>query len=135
LLFTELQSLTDSEQVDQCLLSPVGNKITLYNLTTNVAQTLPFQNRSNIARLALSPNGKILISVDRDGFALIVNMHRKCVLAHFNFRSEVTALEFSPDSLFFFVATGQKCKIFETPTDSKTFAPLTLYKKYNNLHS
>lgn len=113
----------------------MGNKITLFNLTTNVAQTLPLQNRSNIARLCLSPNRKILISVDRDGFALIINMERKVVMAHFNFRAEVTAMSFSPDSRFFFVACGTKCKIFETPDDIKTFSPLILYKKYGNLHS
>jgi periodic tryptophan protein 2 len=113
----------------------VGNKINLFNLTTNIAQTLPFQNRSNIARLCLSPNRKILISIDKDGFALIINMVRKVVMAHFNFRAEVTAMAFSPDSKFFFVACGTKAKIFETPDDIKTFSPLTLYKKYGNLHS
>jgi hypothetical protein len=42
-------------------------------------------------------------------------MEKKVVIAHFNFRDTVTALEFSPDSKFFFVATGMKAKIFETP--------------------
>jgi periodic tryptophan protein 2 len=96
-------------------LSPVGNKINMMNLTTSEAKTLPFQNRSNIQRLCLSPDRKILISVDIDGFSLIVNMEKKVVIAHFNFRDTVTALEFSPDSKFFFVATGMKAKIFETP--------------------
>jgi periodic tryptophan protein 2 len=56
-------------------------------------------------------------------------------MAHFNFKSEVTAMAFSPDSKFFFVACQLKCKIFETPSDIKTFSPLVLYKKYGNLHS
>ena len=118
------------------LLSPVGNKINVNNLTTNISQTLPFQNRSNIARLVLSADQRTLISVDVDGFALIINMLKKVVIAHFNFREPVTALEFSPDNKFFFVATGTKCKIFEAPSVShKTFSPLVLYKKYGNLHS
>jgi periodic tryptophan protein 2 len=96
---------------------------------------MPFQNRSNIARLCLSPDQRTLLSVDVDGFSLIINMVRKVVLAHFNFRESVTALEFSPDSRFFFVATGMKAKIFETPGETKTFSPLVLYKKYGNLHS
>jgi periodic tryptophan protein 2 len=62
-------------------------------------------------------------------------MTKKVVMAHFNFRDAVTAIEFSPDSKFFFVATGLKAKIFETPSDQKTFSPLVLYKKYGNLHS
>ena len=66
---------------------------------------------------------------------MIINMQRKVVMAHFNFRDEVTAMGFSPDSKFFFVACGIKAKIFETPSDIKTFSPLVLYKKYGNLHS
>jgi periodic tryptophan protein 2 len=75
--------------------------------------------------------------VDVDGFALLINMLKRVVIAHFNFRSRVTALEFSPDNRFFIVATGTKVKIFEAPSasDFKTFAPLVLYKKYGNLHS
>ena len=135
MLFSEQQSEIDPDRMDQVLLSPVGNKINMFNLTTNVAQTLPFQNRSNVALLCMSPDKKTLISVDKDGFALIINMHRKVVMAHFNFRDSVTAMAFSPDSKFFFVATGLKAKVFETPSDIKTFSPLVLYKKYANLHS
>lgn len=135
MLFTQQQSETDPDHLDQVLLSPVGNKINLFNLTTNVAQTLPFQNRSNIASMCLSPDRSVLISIDKDGFALIINMSRKVVMAHFNFRDSVTAMAFSPDSRFFFVATGIKCKVFETPSDIKTFSPLVLYKKYANLHT
>lgn len=78
----------------------------------------------------------MLISIDVDGFALIINMTKKVIIAHFNFRDVVTAIAFSPDDRFFFVATGTKCKIFESPSvDTKTFSPLVLYKKYGNLHS
>lgn len=78
----------------------------------------------------------MLVSIDFDGFALIINMVKKVIIAHFNFRDAVTAIAFSPDDRFFFVATGTKCKIFESPSvDTKTFSPLVLYKKYGNLHS
>ena len=136
MIFTEERSRSNADQVDQLLLSPVGNKINVFNLTTNVASTMAFQNRSNVARLVLSPDGRTLISIDVDGFALIINMVKRVVLAHFNFRDTVTAIAFSPDNKFFFVATDTKCKIFESPSiDHKTFSPLVLYKKYGNLHS
>jgi WD40 repeat protein len=77
-----------------------------------------------------------LITVDVDGFALIINYQKQVVIAHFNFRDHVTALTFTPDSKFFAVATGKKLKIFESPdVTHKTFSPLVLYKKYANLHS
>jgi len=78
----------------------------------------------------------MLITVDVDGFALIINYAKSVVIAHFNFRDPVTALTFSPDSKFFAVATGKQFKIFESPSvTQKTFSPLVLYKKYGNLHS
>ena len=84
----------------------------------------------------LSPDGRILISIDVDGFALIINMIKRVVIAHFNFRDQVSAIAFSPDNKFFFVATDTKCKVFESPSiEHKTFSPLVLYKKYGNLHS
>ena len=103
---------------------------------SNVSRTLPFQNRSNVEIVAMAPNRKILITVDVDGYALIVNWKKKVILAHFNFRDVVTALKFSPDSNFFAVACGKRLRIFETPAvDHKTLSPLILYKKYGNLHS
>jgi periodic tryptophan protein 2 len=69
-----------------------------------------------------------LISIDVDGYALIINFVKKVVIAHFNFREPPTAISFSPDSKFFIVATGKKIKIFETPDVShKTFSPLSNY--------
>ena len=84
----------------------------------------------------LSPDGSTLITIDVDGFALIINYTKQVVIAHFNFRDHVTAIQFSPDSKFFAVATGKRLKIFETPPVTfKQFSPMVLYKKYGNLHS
>jgi len=126
----------DGSQEEQLLISPVGNKIGVFDLTNNLSRTLPFQNRSNIEIVAVSPDKKIMITVDVDGFALIINWVKRVILAHFNFRDSVTALKFSPDSKFFAVACGQKFRIFESPlVEHKTLSPLILYKKYGNLHS
>ena len=105
-------------------------------MCSNVSQTLPFQNRSNIARVELSHDGRTLITIDVDGFALVINFIKKVVIAHFNFKGPVTAFGFSPDSKFFLVAVGTKVKIFETPSVThKVYSPMILYKKYANLHS
>lgn len=101
-----------------------------------MSQTLPFQNRSNIARVELSPDGRTLVTIDVDGFALIINFVKRVVIAHFNFKGPVSAFGFSPDSKFFLVATGKKVKIFETPSVThKVYSPMVLYKKYANIHS
>lgn len=101
-----------------------------------MAQTLPFQNRSDIARVELSPDQRTLVTIDCDGFALFINFPKRVVVAHFNFKAPVTAFAFSPDNRFFLVATDRKVKVFETPSvDHKVYSPLILYKKYGNLHS
>ena len=46
------------------LLSPIGNKISQIDLKNNTSQTIPIESRSNIALIEVSPNGKILITVD-----------------------------------------------------------------------
>ena len=53
----------------------------------------------------LSPDNKILLSVDVDGFALIINFEKQVINSRFNFKAPVTACCFSPDSKFFAVAT------------------------------
>ena len=87
--------------------------------------------------IRISPDGKALVTIDVDGFALFINFVKRVVIAHFNFKAKVTAFEFSPDSQFFIVATAnKKVKIFETPsTTHKVYSPLILYKKYANLHT
>jgi periodic tryptophan protein 2 len=47
------------------ILSPVGNRVTEFNLITNKSTTFPFENRKNISRMALSPNATLLITVDQ----------------------------------------------------------------------
>lgn len=92
------------------LLSPVGNRVTVFDLVkyvdaifiqflirdfttishslraslprlcSNSSHTLPFENRTNIKHMALSPNGSLLITVD-DGAALLLN--QACSPFHF----------------------------------------------------
>jgi len=68
--------------MDEILLILIGNTINLMNLTTSISQALPFQNRPYIARLCLSPDRHTLISIDTDGFSLIINLTQKVVVAH-----------------------------------------------------
>ena len=117
------------------LLSPIGNKVTLFDLKNNKSQTLPFECRSNIDKIALSSDGKILILIDIDGYGLIINFRQKVILSHFNFRNPVSAISFSHDNKFFAIACDSRIRIFETPALKKSFAPLSLFKKYNKMHT
>ena len=46
------------------LLSPVGNKITAFDLKNGVTNTLPVESRSNISLIEISTDGKMLLMVD-----------------------------------------------------------------------
>ena len=89
---------------EDLLLSPIGNKITIFDLKNNKSKTLPFETRSNIDKICLSPDNKILIMIDVDGYALIFNFAQRVILSRFNFKGPVTAISFSPDSKFFAAA-------------------------------
>lgn len=107
-----------------CLLSPVGNRVTVFDLFNSKSYTLPFAHRRNIARLALNPQGNLLLSVDQDGRAILTNLARRIVLYHFSLRAEVTALSFAPSGRHFAVGLGRQIEVWHTPsTPDVTQAP------------
>ena len=57
-------NITFTKDNNDFLLSPVGNKITCFDLKNGVSSTLPIESRSNIKYIDISPDGKTLISVD-----------------------------------------------------------------------
>ncbi|KAJ8111393.1 hypothetical protein ONZ43_g5630 [Nemania bipapillata] len=116
-----------------CLFSPVGNRVTVFNLVENKAHTLPFAHKRNISRLALTPRGNLLLSIDEDGQAILTSVQRRIPLYYLSLRSAVTALAFSPSGRHFAVSLGRKTQIWEVPStpDSSLdamieFSPFTL---------
>ncbi|KAJ7064813.1 quinon protein alcohol dehydrogenase-like superfamily [Mycena amicta] len=102
------------------LLSPVGNRVSVFDLVNNKSFTLPFENRKNIAAIALSPDANVLISVDEDGRALLVNYRRGVVLHHFNFKNPFIA-----------VTHGAHLEVWRTPNHlAREFAPFNLHRTY-----
>ncbi|OAA66973.1 periodic tryptophan protein 2 [Niveomyces insectorum RCEF 264] len=119
------------------LYSPVGNRVTVFNLVDNKSYTLPFAHRKNIARIGLTPNGNLLLSIDEDGQAILTNLPRRIVLYHFSFRVSCTALAFSPSGRFFAVGLGRKTEVWHVPSTPDTnadgeleFAPFVRYRTY-----
>ncbi|OAQ85412.1 periodic tryptophan protein 2 [Purpureocillium lilacinum] len=98
------------------LFSPVGNRVTVFNLVENKSYTLPFAHRKNISRLGLTPRGNILLTVDEDGHAILTNVPRRIAIYHFSFRSQVTALAFSPSGKHFAVGLGRKIEVWHVPS-------------------
>ncbi|ORY78966.1 periodic tryptophan protein-like protein 2 [Protomyces lactucae-debilis] len=114
------------------LLTPVGNRVTHFDLVNNTTFTFPFETRKNIARLALSPQATLLIAIDEDGHAVLVNFIRKTVLHHFNFKERVRDIQFAPDGRHFVVAVGRLLQAWRTPrfSDDRDFAPFVRHRVY-----
>ncbi|KOS18893.1 Periodic tryptophan protein 2 -like protein [Escovopsis weberi] len=104
------------------LFSPVGNRVTVFNLVENKSFTLPFAHRKNIACLSLSPRGNLLLTVDEDGHAILTSVPRRISIYHFSFRSKVSALSFSPSGRYFVVGLGRKIEVWHVPSTPDTNA-------------
>ncbi|KAJ7108564.1 WD40-repeat-containing domain protein [Mycena epipterygia] len=117
------------------LLSPVGNRVSVFDLVNNKSFTFPFENRKNISALALSPDANVLISVDEDGRALLVNFRRGIILHHFNFNKPVKDIKFSPDGKYIAVTHGTRVQVWRTPNHlAREFAPFNLHRTYTGHH-
>ncbi|KAJ1947304.1 U3 snoRNP protein [Kickxella alabastrina] len=112
------------------ILSPVGNRVTVFDLVNNRTETLPFENKRNIRRLALSPNGNLLLSVDDLGNALLINYRKRTILHHFNLKDKVRDIQFSPDGKYFAVGLGRHIEVWRSPGYTREFAPFELHRKY-----
>ncbi|KAJ9099409.1 U3 snoRNP protein [Naganishia cerealis] len=114
------------------LYSPVGNRVTCFDLVNNKSFTFDYEHRKNIARIALNKNGTLLFSVDEDGRAILVNNVARTVLHHFNFKDKVSDLQFSPDGHYFAVASGRFIQTWKTPdfSEDRQFAPFVKHRNY-----
>lgn len=114
------------------LLSPCGNRLSIFNLTTNQTTTLPFQMRKPIRRIAQNPRQTdILLVADEEGYALLVNARARITLANINFKAPVRDAAFSPDGRFIAVTHGNKVQVWRTPNAlARDFAPFVLHRVY-----
>lgn len=114
------------------LLSPVGNRVSVFDLIHNKSFTFNYEHRKNVAAIALNPQGSLMISVDEDGRAILVNFRARTVLHHFNFKNQVKSIEFSPDGTHFALGAGRFVEVWKTPdvAEDRQFAPFVRYRVY-----
>ncbi|KAI5963560.1 PWP2 [Candida pseudojiufengensis] len=115
------------------LLSPVGNRVSCFDLIKSQSFTFPYQHRKNIQCLALNKQNTLMISIDEDGRAILVNFISRIVLHHFNFKSKVNTIKFSPCGNYFAVAIERFVQVWKTPdfTEERQFAPFVRHRIYS----
>eukprot|EP00026_Physarum_polycephalum_P000323 Phypoly_transcript_00323.p1 GENE.Phypoly_transcript_00323~~Phypoly_transcript_00323.p1 ORF type:complete len:955 (+),score=97.26 Phypoly_transcript_00323:2285-5149(+) len=116
------------------LLSPIGNKINVYDLANHTTHTLPVEAPSTIQAFTLSPDGSLLIAIDEDGNAVFVNYIRQCVLDNFRFSAKPRAVKFSPDGKYFAIAINRSVKVYTSPKRHKEFSSCMLFKQWTKHH-
>ncbi|KAK9239150.1 WD40-repeat-containing domain protein [Lipomyces kononenkoae] len=118
------------------ILSPVGNRVSCFDLVNNKSFTFSYEHRKNISRIALNPQATLLLSVDGDGKAILVNFIRRTVIYHFNFKGRVNDISFSPDGKYISVTTFRQIQLWRTPNyrEDREFAPFIRHRIYTGHH-
>lgn len=86
------------------IISPVGNKITNYDLKSNKAVTLALESKFDYTCIDISPNGCLLVAVNEKGFAQMISLISNTVIHTYKFSSAALCVKFSPDGLHFAIA-------------------------------
>ena len=124
-----------SKTNNEILFSPVGNKVSMYDIKNGTSETIDVEARSNVQHIDISIK-ELLIIIDVDGYCILVNLLKKIVIGHFNFRNKVTSLKISPCGGFVCVGVKNGVQIYELPQVlTKQIEPLVLIKSYTALHS
>jgi periodic tryptophan protein 2 len=85
------------------VISPVGNRLSIFDLKNDKVVTLPVESRYNYTALALSPDGCSLIAINEEGEAHWISLISQTVVHRYRFKRKVRAVKFSPDGKHFAV--------------------------------
>jgi periodic tryptophan protein 2 len=97
-------------------------------LLAHTLHTIDACTHRDIATMALSPNGALLLVIDVEGGGMFINMRKRVPLAPFHFKKPVSAVSFSPDSTIVAVSHGRHIQLWRCPPLITTFRPLTLLR-------
>ncbi|EDV38088.1 uncharacterized protein Dana_GF13779 [Drosophila ananassae] len=113
------------------VISPVGNRITVYDLKNNKSRTLSLESRYNYTNLALSPDGSLLLAVNEQGEAQLISMMSCTVIHRHKFQTGIRCLSFSPNGQYFAVAIENLVLIFLSPGEiTGEYNPFVLKRRF-----
>jgi periodic tryptophan protein 2 len=113
------------------LVSAVSNRIQILDLRSQTVRTLPIEARSYIRCFALSPDDALLITIDSQNYAMLINFHRGIVLHRMRFKKKVRLVSFSPNGQYLAVTQGKNVQVWYTPNNlRKEFCPLILHRTF-----
>ncbi|XP_063909715.1 periodic tryptophan protein 2 homolog [Zophobas morio] len=97
------------------VVSPVGNRLSIFDLKNDKVTTLPVESRYNYTALDLSPNGCSLIAINEEGEAHWISLISQTIVHKYRFKRKVRAVKFSPDGKHFAVCKENNVFVFKAP--------------------
>lgn len=99
------------------LLSPVGNKVVVYDLKSSTSRVIPFEVEYNLNHVALNPIGSILLAATERTQLYMCSMISGTVLHRKDFKNlgQISGIGFSPNGLYYVVCGGNKALVYITP--------------------
>ncbi|XP_066592091.1 periodic tryptophan protein 2 homolog [Prorops nasuta] len=97
------------------VISPVGNRISIFDLKNNKSMTLPVESDFNYTAIDISPNGSFLIAINEEGEAHIISLITKIIMHKYKFKKKIRCVKFSPDGKYFAVCKENNVFIFSAP--------------------
>lgn len=114
------------------LLSPIGNRLSIFSLLDQSVSTLSHELPSAIARIATVPSSPHLILLsDSNGRAQLINLKSGISISRINFKQPLRDAKFSNDGKYLAVTHGNSIQVWKTPDSVKRdFQPWILHRQY-----
>uniref|UniRef100_A0A034VCB5 Periodic tryptophan protein 2-like protein n=2 Tax=Bactrocera dorsalis TaxID=27457 RepID=A0A034VCB5_BACDO len=113
------------------IISPVGNRLSIYDLRNHKSRTLSLESRYNYVCIALSPDGSLLIAVNEVGEAQLISLISCTIIHRHKLQNKPQCVVFSPDGAYFAVAMDNIVLVFSAPGElTGEYSPFLLKRRF-----
>ncbi|CAI2348929.1 unnamed protein product [Caenorhabditis sp. 36 PRJEB53466] len=113
------------------VISPIGNKLSIFDLKNNVSRTVDVGCNFSIKSTAISPSGTHMLAADERGDVHYINLVTETKIFTFRSNRTIKSLQFSPDGKKIAVGRERDLQIQEIGRiEEQAFHPFHLMRTY-----